>query len=774
MDPRSGRTEPFEADRADPGRLSFSWLTSGFADPDGVVWIGTLASGVDRFDPAAAEFEFANVKATPTAFCEQGDDVLWIGTIPGSLVRVDRQAEQARTWTQLSTASSEVIDLGPHWITDIKLGQEGKLWLAVLGLGLLSFDPRTGEATHHHIGAEQSEGVWRIVPAADGHIWLASWGGGLLRFDPKRGTFARYTTETGMPTNFLYTVVADAQDPRVLWIGTAKEGLVRFDTAAEKADIFRRVEGRTDTLSNNDVLSVAQTRDGRLWIGTYGGGLNLLDPASGKFERIGQRAGLTNDTIYGVLVDDEQRLWMATNGGGLVRFDPASRQAISFGAREGLPDEYAQGSFYRASSGRFYFGSPLGLAVWFRPERVELDRVAPKVVITSVQVRDCELQLDRPIWYGPPLDLDSSDTLLTFRLAGLAFASPRQIRYQYSLDRGEWIDLVGPTLTLDLPTFGDYELRVRGANRHGVWGAASPPVAIHVPPPLWRRWWSYLGYVVAAALFVLWIYRLHTRRLARIEQSLRYSAMERDLELTAAVQTGFLPKGDRIVADDLVLKGFYRPASTCSGDWWWYEMSDDQQHLILMGDVTGHGAGPAMVTAAVAAAFRVQGDVNEKESLARRLHAVNREVLRVASGEYQMALTAISIDGRSGTVTAYSAGGMPAVLMADGQPPFVMLCRGTPLGTEAFLLGETTRHVSPGTRIFISTDGVIECETTKGRRFGMRRLMRALERTSGLDVDTAVSVISEEVASATIGPQADDWTFMMADWRARSSHGIVP
>ncbi len=770
LDPRTGRADRFEAERADPGKLSYSWLTSGYADASGVIWIGTFASGVDRFDPATGEFEFVNVLDTPTAFCEQGEDVLWMGTIPGSLIRFDRRSGQAQVWNKLVSADGQLIDLTPHWVTDIKIDGSGKLWLSVLGLGLLSFDPQTGQAERYTAGGgtADGEGAWRLAPAADGALWIASWGGGLLKFDPRRRSFTRYTSETGLPTDFLYTVVIDRTNPAVLWLGTAKAGLVRFDTSAERADIFRSIRNRPDTLSNNDVLSIDQSGDGKLWIGTYGGGLNRFDPGTGKFERLSQNIGLSNDTIYSVLIDSKDVLWLATNGGGLVRFDPASRRAISFDARDGLPDEYAQGSFYEAPSGRLYFGSPLGIAVWFRPDRVQLDTVAPKVVLTSLQLYNQEKALDRPIWLGPPIELGYRDTLLTFRLAGLAFGSPRKIRYQYQLDQGRWTDLAGPLLTLNLPTFGDYELRVRAANRHGLWGQPSPVAAIHLATPLWRRWWAYAAYAGAALLLAFSIYQFHGRRLKRIEHSMRYSAMERDLELTAAVQTGFLPKDNRIVADDLVVKGFYRPASTCSGDWWWYEKSDERQHLILVGDVTGHGAGPAMVTAAVAAAFRVQRE--GEKGLAERLHAVNQEVLRVANGEYQMALTAIRIDGNSGTVTAYGAGGVPPILMSAGAPATVIHCRGTPLGTQAFALGQASRRVAPGTRIFVSTDGVIECEMPRGRRFGLRRLIKSLERTSALDVDTAVSELSAEVIAANATAlQADDWTFMVADMLAPST-----
>jgi serine phosphatase RsbU (regulator of sigma subunit) len=173
-----------------------------------------------------------------------------------------------------------------------------------------------------------------------------------------------------------------------------------------------------------------------------------------------------------------------------------------------------------------------------------------------------------------------------------------------------------------------------------------------------------------------------------------------------------------------------------------------------------------MVTAAVASAFRVQRDLGEME-LERRLQLVNQEVLRVANGEYLMALTAITIDQSTNVLTAYSAGGCPPVMISDARPAEVVTCRGTPLGTVAFTVGVTRRFLQPSTRIFVSTDGVLECEVTKGRRFGLRRIIGLLEKTSALDVEEAVSVLSQEVTAANGSAlQTDDWTFMVADWRA--------
>jgi serine phosphatase RsbU (regulator of sigma subunit) len=253
----------------------------------------------------------------------------------------------------------------------------------------------------------------------------------------------------------------------------------------------------------------------------------------------------------------------------------------------------------------------------------------------------------------------------------------------------------------------------------------------------------------------------------RLQQANRLASVERDLELTGAVQSGFLPKDSVIVNQELELRGFYRPAGTCSGDWWWYESTQDGRHVLLVGDVTGHGPGPAMVTAAVASAYRVQTRISDRTPLDVRLEAVNDEVLRVGQGNYQMALTAIEIDSRRGEMRAYSAGGLPAVVMENGGPAQVVVCRGTPLGTARFQLGRTERALPPSTRIFVCTDGVLEIELANGRVFGMRRLIRALESTRQSNLEEAVSMLSHEASVANGNAiQKDDWTFAIVDWRS--------
>src|SRR3546814_1159262 len=56
-----------------------------------------------------------------------------------------------------------------------------------------------------------------------------------------------------------------------LWIGTRGGGLNYFDAGNGTFSVFKHVSGDSGSLCNNDVLCLQEDREGRLWIGTSGG-----------------------------------------------------------------------------------------------------------------------------------------------------------------------------------------------------------------------------------------------------------------------------------------------------------------------------------------------------------------------------------------------------------------------------------------------------------------------------------------------------------------------
>src|SRR4029079_843601 len=102
-----------------------------------------------------------------------------------------------------------------------------------------------------------------------------------------------------------------------LWLGTY-EGLVRFDGV--RFVVFDRP--RTHDLSGTSVFHLSEDRVGRLWVATNGG---LTVREGGRFRTYGSADGLPSQVVRATLEGRDGGLWIATDG-GLVEM--RGRQAL--------------------------------------------------------------------------------------------------------------------------------------------------------------------------------------------------------------------------------------------------------------------------------------------------------------------------------------------------------------------------------------------------------------------------------------------------------------
>lgn len=255
---------------------------------------------------------------------------------------------------------------------------------------------------------------------------------------------------------------------------------------------------------------------------------------------------------------------------------------------------------------------------------------------------------------------------------------------------------------------------------------------------------------------------VETARTARLE--VERKSLEKEMEVTAAVQTLFLPKSQFLEHANVKVAGFYRPAEKCGGDWWWYDNAAAQSVSILVGDVTGHGAASAMVTAVVATGYRVMQRIAADRPLPDRLRELNSELLDICRGEYRMTLAAVQIGANTGKIEYWSAGAPPLFLLqADGEV-IAMSCAGTPLGSEAFQLGAIQRDWKKGDRLFIFTDGLPELTLPTGRQLGVKRLARMLKETRDTTLEGATQYLVKQLDVLQQGTvQEDDITFAIME-----------
>ncbi|MDP2323146.1 MAG: two-component regulator propeller domain-containing protein, partial [Gammaproteobacteria bacterium] len=167
------------------------------------------------------------------------------------------------------------------------------------------------------------------LPCAGLTICLLATTAQLRALDPAKA-ITQYThdiwqTKDGLPQN---TITAIAQTPDgYLWLGT-REGVIRFD--GHRFTVFD--SSTTPEIAQDQVLSLLADRQGRLWIGTWGGGLVRYE--SGTFTRFSSEDGLPGDLISALFEDRLGRLWVGTDGGGLARAEAPSSSNPQMGRQQ--------------------------------------------------------------------------------------------------------------------------------------------------------------------------------------------------------------------------------------------------------------------------------------------------------------------------------------------------------------------------------------------------------------------------------------------------------
>lgn len=116
-----------------------------------------------------------------------------------------------------------------------------------------------------------------------------------------------------MSYSFVRTIVEDRNG--FMWFGSS-EGLSRFD--GHNSLTFHHNESVDNSLSSDVISRMIIDEHGRLWVGTFGGGVNLYQEETQTFLRFtskDKKNKLTNDTVNAVFEDSEGKVWVGTEHG---------------------------------------------------------------------------------------------------------------------------------------------------------------------------------------------------------------------------------------------------------------------------------------------------------------------------------------------------------------------------------------------------------------------------------------------------------------------------
>jgi signal transduction histidine kinase/ligand-binding sensor domain-containing protein len=537
-------------------------------DRSGVLWIGTAAHGLYRYEGTeltAIQTSQRNI----SCLMEDREGNLWVGTYGGGLVRLRRRTVQV-----MSTASGAPFES----LRSVCRDAGGNLWVVTWNREMWRQDANGWNRVIATTNSQSGGNFSCVTADPSGPVWIGSRSSGLYRF--QNGTFAHWTIQEGLVNNQIESLIVSSHGD--LWLTTDSasggSGLQRFrdnqwhtfslplDPGALRAlaedksgniwigsadGQLLRVNG--DKLSDEtprtksppvSIRCLATTEDGSVWIGYAGFGVGRLKDV--RLSSITTAQGMSDDYISQIIDDRRGWLWF---GGSRGIFKVRQRElndvadgrsgrvrSIVYERGEGMPGLQAayetSPASLRDSEGCLWLASRAGL-VAVHAERIRDNREPPPVRIDEVTSNGRPIALYNPLASFQPLlpgvaDLRNSRARLIvpakhgkleFNFAALSFTAPENVQFKYRLDNvdEDWVE-AGTQRSVPYPQLaaGDYQFHVIACNNSGVWNDAGATLNVTVLPFFWQRWWFRAAVLAGFTLSLIAVVRyVSVRRLQR-------------------------------------------------------------------------------------------------------------------------------------------------------------------------------------------------------------------------------------------------------------------
>ncbi len=318
---------------------------------DGTIWVGTN-NGLQLLDAATGQINIL-LPDPRSSYSISGNSIRsiymdrqgisWVATHVSGLSKYDRNIN---LFDWKPSNPFDPVGLERSVVTSFAEGSHGELYVGVDGGRLHVFNRNTGIFRHvellrekHHVGERLA--ILALERSRNDLIYAGSFGQGLFIYDPASGRTRRMQKGPGVAQLNSEEIICLKEDRNgFLWVGTNGGGINIVGRDGKVITRYcenpSRVNDRHYPL-NNYVRVMEEDRDGNMWVGSEGAGMARFDANKGTFTVFNRHnSGLPGDVIVAILADSQNRIWVATLGGGLSVFDKRKRRFVTLTEKNGL------------------------------------------------------------------------------------------------------------------------------------------------------------------------------------------------------------------------------------------------------------------------------------------------------------------------------------------------------------------------------------------------------------------------------------------------------
>ena len=710
--------------------LGIRFTREVYQDQEGNIWIATYGNGLSALMNEALTFHpYEDRMGTTVSAVYTDQDGYWMAG-NAKLVRV------------ISGLQSSVREYGrQNGLPDDRITalyrDQGTLWIGTSNSGLYRMNISSGRISLYYRSQNSLENTVNAIDGLEGTLWVGT-NSGVLAIDEGSGEMERFTTTEGVPHNRIRDIFVDSEG--TVWIATRSNGL--YSVNSDKG--FRITGEGTFRL---EFVAITEDEYGNLWAATEDNGVFKF--VADTLDYFSTVEGLKSNACYSIVSDQNGNIWVGHRL-GLSRIDVEQSLVIELGTESGIDGDCQPGASALTAAGVLLFGTSEGLMM-FDTGKERRNLTPPFTNITSVVISDREYD------FSGPIILPYGIYKMRVDFIGINYASPEKVTYQYKLDGyDDWSDLSSiPYVNYGRIEDGNYTFMLRSCNAEGI---CSEPVEfqLRVKLPIWKTWWFILIMVILAIGTVWFIIKFRERKQKQFQEMLQTKLDERTREVVMQkeeiedknrditdsinyaqrIQASILPPISKLHETFAGSFVFYQPRDIVSGDFYWYDMVDDNRFVIVCADSTGHGVPGAFMSMIGTTLIKDLTVRREVDSPASLLETLDQEIMSALNQNLEaersndgMDIIVTEVDLKTRKVRISSAM-RPMILYKDGEQIYVRGSRSSVGGDyepQDKVFESTEFQLSKGDKLYMFSDGYPDqFGGPLGKKFKMVRLKNML------------------------------------------------
>jgi signal transduction histidine kinase/ligand-binding sensor domain-containing protein len=503
---------------------------NAYVSRDGILWISTQQNNLFRVGPFAKTINNMNHGVPTASFLEDKDGFLWAGTDGNGLLQFDVQGKLVRHFQEPGILKYKFIE---NRVNCLSQSSKDSIWLGTGDDNPVIFNTITKQFYSFSLGLNirdlNRSGIWSIFRDKEGFRWFAT-GHGIVRYSDKDGSLKRYRPDEkdsgSIGANRTISFLEDRSGG--FWVGTVEAGVNRLN---RQTDHFRHY------LPGLNGICLYQDTKGTIWAGTNNGLFQYNEQEDRFFPFFDPQSEFNTELIFSIIEDNAKNLWVTTRS-AILKLNPERDKILVYASKFGIPrGSISANAIYKTREGKILIGNDHGFYSFF-PE--ELDKAAPpsEIIITGLFINNRlvlpgqKSPLQRPVEELEDLILQYDQNNFAFNFASIDYQAPEKIKYYTMLEGYDdtWREAVGEKSSyyFNVSSGRKYIFHVKAINLDGE--EIHKTVTIQINPPWWETWWFRITAIFFAAA-MLYGLQYRSRHLKKRNILLEHKVMQRTDEL---------------------------------------------------------------------------------------------------------------------------------------------------------------------------------------------------------------------------------------------------